>query len=290
MSAFTSAHQTVPNENMSSLSLPKAGVSEGNIRRNDQLEHTLLVEWLDVADTGLVALDDTSRVVMGNQASWRLLNVEGADTLNRPVRQLFRHVQDIAALTEWVAAPFNANGLHVSCQGRSGTVDLLIKKRKVLHGTGSWFTMLSITDVTALVHSQKQVEAHHRQWQALNAAVVISDALQPDMPIVYVNPMFERMSGYALSEVVGRNCRFLQGVETHQSALGPLREAIKKQTNGFAVLRNFRKDGSMFMNELFVSPVKDSNNKVMYYVGIQHMQGNGKSSIDDNENLLTVKS
>ena len=290
MSAFNNAIQTAPNQTTSSLPLPNIGSNQSIARRNDQLEHTLLAEWLDVADTGLVVLDDTSRVVMANQATFRLLDMDGAVALNRPVRQLFRSVDDIAALTEWVADPFNEEGLHASRQGRAGMAHLLIRKRRVQHGSGSWFTMLCITNVTALVESQKQMEAHHRQWQALNAAVVISDALQPDMPIVYVNPMFERMSGYALSEVVGRNCRFLQGVETNQNALLPLREAIKKQTNGFAVLRNFRKDGSMFMNELFVSPVKDSNNKVMYYVGIQHMQENGNTTTDYSTNLLIVKS
>lgn len=274
MPAFNNAMHIAPDKKTSGMPLPKVDREQSIARRNDQLEHTLLAEWLDVADTGLVVLDNTSQVVMANQATFRLLDMDGAVCLNRPVRKLFRSVDDIAALIEWVANPSNEEGLHASRQTSVGVAHLLIKKRKVQHGSGDWFTMLCINDVTALVKSQNQMEAHHRQWQALNAAVVISDALQPDMPIVYVNPMFERMSGYAFGEVVGRNCRFLQGVETNQDALGPLREAIKKQTNAYAVLRNFRKDGSMFMNELFVSPVKDSKNQLMYYVGIQHMQDN----------------
>jgi PAS domain S-box-containing protein len=100
----------------------------------------------------------------------------------------------------------------------------------------------------------------------------VSDARLPDMPIVYVNPAFERMSGYTSAEVIGRNCRFLQGDEHHQTGLLAIREAVAHQSNGYAVLRNYRKDGTLFLNELFISAVRDKMGIVTHFVGIQHLR------------------
>jgi PAS domain S-box-containing protein len=131
--------------------------------------------------------------------------------------------------------------------------------------------MLSITNITTAMATQEQ-ETQRRQWQAMNAGVVISDALAPDMPVVYVNTFFENMSGYKSEDMVGRNCRHLQGKDTDQPALNDIRLAIQNQTNGYAVLRNYRKDGSLFINELFVSPIKNENGKVTHFMGIQHLR------------------
>jgi PAS domain S-box-containing protein len=139
---------------------------------------------------------------------------------------------------------------------------------------GALFKVISIANITQLLAAQRHVnsETYRRQWQALNAGVVICDARQQDMPIVYVNPMFEQMSGYASSEVLGRNCRFLQGSEPGQPGLVAIRQAIRSQTNGYAKLRNFRKDGTLLINELFISPVKDETGAVTHFVGIQHAE------------------
>jgi PAS domain S-box-containing protein len=101
---------------------------------------------------------------------------------------------------------------------------------------------------------------------------VVSDAVSPDMPVVYVNAKFEEMSGYSSAEMLGRNCRHLQGAESGQTGLVAIRQAIREKTNGYAVLRNFRKDGSLFINELFISPIRAANGEVTHFLGIQHLR------------------
>ena len=152
-------------------------------------------------------------------------------------------------------------------------LQLLLKSVTLRASEGGLFKMVAITDVTALLAAQQRVdsETNRRQWEALNAGVVISDALRPDMPIVYVNSKFEEMSGYKSSDVLGRNCRFLQGHANDQPGLVSIRAAIKNQANGYALLRNYRKDGSIFLNELFISPIKNSSGTVTHFVGIQHL-------------------
>ena len=86
------------------------------------------------------------------------------------------------------------------------------------------------------------------------------------------------MSGYSAAEVMGHNCRFLQGTDNDQPGLTAIRTAILTQTNGYARLHNRRKDGSDFVNELFISPVRDETGTVTHFVGIQHLVSDGLQS------------
>jgi PAS domain S-box-containing protein len=99
---------------------------------------------------------------------------------------------------------------------------------------------------------------------------VIGDPRLPDCPLVYVNPAFLRMTGYAAEEVLGRNCRFLQGPRTDPAAVARLREAIAACRPITIELLNHRKDGRPFVNELHVGPVFDEAGRLTAFVGIQH--------------------
>lgn len=108
--------------------------------------------------------------------------------------------------------------------------------------------------------------------QAVEAAsdgIVITDATAPDNPVIYVNPAFSRITGYEQSEIVGRNCRFLQGPETDHEALESVRAAIKEGRSVSTTLLNYRKDGAPFWNELAISPVFSAEGKLTHFVGIQ---------------------
>jgi PAS domain S-box-containing protein len=104
---------------------------------------------------------------------------------------------------------------------------------------------------------------------AIPDAVVVTDCGEPDQPIVYVNPAFERITGYSPEESLGRNCRFLQGEDREQPALEDLRAAIREGRECEVVLRNYRKDGTFFWNELRLSPIRDEDGSVTHFVGIQ---------------------
>jgi len=99
-------------------------------------------------------------------------------------------------------------------------------------------------------------------------AIIITNAAHPDHAIEYVNPAFERISGYAAREVVGRNCRFLQGNDRNQPALQQIRSALRHHQEGKAVLRNYRKNGTVFWNDLLIAPVRNDHGEVTHFVGI----------------------
>jgi PAS domain S-box-containing protein len=109
-----------------------------------------------------------------------------------------------------------------------------------------------------------------RAVAASSNGIVITDPNLPDNPIVYVNPAFEKTTGYTMEEAIGRNCRFLQGEDRNQPALEELRACIREGQECRVVLRNYRRDGTRFWNELYVSPVHDDAGNLTNFVGVQN--------------------
>jgi len=99
--------------------------------------------------------------------------------------------------------------------------------------------------------------------------ITLADPDQEDMPLVYVNKAFLDMTGYTMEEVVGKNCRFMQGKEREQEARYKMQEAIKKEQPVEITFRNYRKNGELFFNHLEMSPLFDSSGKLLYYLGVQ---------------------
>src|SRR5829696_4638516 len=109
--------------------------------------------------------------------------------------------------------------------------------------------------------------------RAVNAStnsIVITDPNLPDDPLVYVNPAFEETTGFAAREALGRNCRFLQGEDRDQPALAELRSAVREGRQCTVVLKNYRKDGTPFWNELSIYPVRDEEGRLTNFLGIQN--------------------
>ena len=99
--------------------------------------------------------------------------------------------------------------------------------------------------------------------------VTIADARRPDRPLIYANEGFERMTGYAVAEVMGRNCRFLQGADTDPSAVSEIRSALAECRECVVEILNYRKDGTTFWNRLSITPVRDGAGEVTHFIGVQ---------------------
>ncbi|MCZ0899396.1 PAS domain-containing protein, partial [Microcoleus sp. HI-ES] len=108
-----------------------------------------------------------------------------------------------------------------------------------------------------------------RALAATSCGIVIADANAPDCPIIYCNPAFERMTGYCASEILGRNCRFLQGPDTDRTTVAKIREALRQGREIQTPIKNYRKDGTPFWSKLSLSPVRDDNANLTHFVGVQ---------------------
>lgn len=117
---------------------------------------------------------------------------------------------------------------------------------------------------------QQELKLHDAAMESTSCGISISDARKSDMPLIYVNRAFCEMSGYLEEEVVGKNCRFLQGENRDQNARYIIREALDSGNHCQVLIKNFRKDGTFFWNDLIISPIRDKEGQLTHFVGVQN--------------------
>jgi PAS domain S-box-containing protein len=125
-------------------------------------------------------------------------------------------------------------------------------------------------NVTERKRAEERLRLRDRAIAASTSGIVITDPNRPENPLIYVNPEFEKLSGYPVEEVLGNNCRFLQGEDRDQPDLDVLRAALREGRECRVVLRNYKKDGTLFWNELTVSPVRDEEGRLKNFIGVQN--------------------
>jgi PAS domain S-box-containing protein len=241
-----------------------------------ELAHSLALvrATLEATTNGILAVDGGGRVTGVNDRFVRMWRVPpGALAAGG-----HRDVLDAIGPAVRDPAAFRARVEEVSASARPDSTDLLhladgqvfeqFSRVQLADGrvVGRVWTY---RDITARTRAEEGVRLRDRAIQALPQGLLISDASRPDHPAVYVNPGFEALTGYPAAEVLGRNCRFLQGEDTDPAAVARVREAVATGTPATVELLNYRRDGTPFWNELSVSPVRDAAGRLTHFVGIQ---------------------
>ncbi|APZ91833.1 chemotaxis protein CheB [Fuerstiella marisgermanici] len=135
---------------------------------------------------------------------------------------------------------------------------------------GDRFLCGSVRDVTERRKTELEMRLQLLAIEATHNGIIITDPNQESNPITYANPGFLRLTGYSREEVIGHNCRFLQGPETDPEATNKLREAINAALPCRVAIRNYRKDGTPFWNDLQITPVFDRKQRLVNFVGVQN--------------------
>ncbi len=123
-------------------------------------------------------------------------------------------------------------------------------------------------DITTRLEADERLRVLERAVASSDYGLMISDLTGSDDAIEYVNPRFEAITGYTTEDIRGRNSRILQRGDREQPEIQTLREAIARRRSARVVLRNYRKNGQMFMNDVSIAPVYEPNGSVRYYVGV----------------------
>jgi PAS domain S-box-containing protein len=241
-------------------------------------ENELMRDAMQVARVGLCVIDaDQCVIVLGGDFAQKI-GLSAENLIGKNVRRIFESqlLLDRAAQILSIDAPETAAEARIrKNDGRE--IILLFQARTLDRGKDGRYRVLTVIDITEFgITRDRYLELRH-QLDALNTAVVVVDVSSGEMPIVYVNKRFEQMTGYTAEEAVGRNCRFLQGEDRDQPGIIKLREAIARRQSCHVVLRNYRKDGSPFQNELLISPVVDESGDVFQFIGLQR-EINGRHS------------
>ncbi|MBE9108109.1 PAS domain S-box protein [Nodosilinea sp. LEGE 07298] len=153
----------------------------------------------------------------------------------------------------------HADGRHIPVDITSTAIDLGATR----------VTQSIFRDVSDRQRLEETLRLRERAIAASHNGIVITDARQPSNPIIYVNPAFERMTGFSAAEAMGHNCRFLQSNQLEQPSLDTLRQAIAAGEDCTVELINYRKNGEPFWNHLSVSPIYDPEGQLTHFVGIQ---------------------
>ncbi len=124
-------------------------------------------------------------------------------------------------------------------------------------------------DISEVTERLSDVELKRQSVDEAPLGITIADMREDDDPLVYVNEGFEEITGYDSAEIIGENCRFLQGPETEAGPVARMREAIENAESVRVELRNYRSNGEMFWSEVTLAPLHSAEGRVTHYVGFQ---------------------
>lgn len=243
-------------------------------------ENELMRDAMQIARIGLCLLDEQEQVIFIAGDFAEKLGLSRASLVGRSVRGIFENglLLDRSAQLLSIDAPETAVEARINRTGAPMTV-LFFQAKTLDRGEQGKFRLLTLIDITEFgITRDRYLELRH-QLDALNTAVVIVDVSSGHMPILYVNRRFEELTGYAAEEAIGQNCRFLQGQDRDQPGISKLRDAIALRQSCHVILRNYRKDGTPFQNELLISPVVNDTGEVFQYIGLQRKVGDRQSPV-----------
>ena len=248
-------------------------------QREDALEANslLLQATLDSISQGLSVVDAEQRLIAWNQRFLDLFELP-ADRIRKGMPW-----SAIAALLaergesdpndpDWRASGPARADLPVRFEKYRGA-SVIETRRSPIPGGGFATTYSDITDAKSREVRLAELAQRNASLAAAVSAtsngVIVTDPNLPGNPVIFVNPAFTRITGYRAEEAIGRCCRFLQGRDTDPDTIARMRRAIAARRPVHLTIRNYRKDGRTFWNELSVNPVFDDRGQLIHFIGIQ---------------------
>ncbi len=225
---------------------------------------------IDQAPDAIFLIDDHGNIIKANRTASLKLGYSRKELLKMKVPDIdinfsIDGVEQLNKNTrEGCSTTFE--GLHKKKDGVVFPVEVHLSR--ISYGKESCLLALA-RDISERKRAETTIRMHQRAMDAAANGVIITDARRPDMPVIYCNKAAQTISGYSNEEILGKNCRFLQGDGTDQPEIRRMRRAIAKQQECTVTLRNIRKNGDIFWNEVSLSPVFDETGRLIEYIGIQ---------------------
>ncbi|GAB7013148.1 PAS domain-containing protein [Halolamina salina] len=234
-----------------------------------ELQYRQLVELTPQA----VLLVDDGRIVYANAAAVELFDAASTELRGEHVTRFVDEAGETALTALLDAVPPAGEGASEFIDVRFETVD-----GRHIDGEAAGIRVsyrdtevvqLLVRDQTDARRREDRLQLFGRAVEAANHGITVADVRADDEPLIFANAGFTRITGYPLGEVLGRNCRFLQGENTDQSTVDRLRAAIDAGEPASEDLLNYRRDGTPFWNRLDLVPIHDDDGELSYYLGLQ---------------------
>ncbi|TWU46823.1 Sensory/regulatory protein RpfC [Rubripirellula reticaptiva] len=228
-----------------------------------------------VADStdAIIGVELTGRVTSWNRGATKLFGTELDVERNVELEDVLPEsaFQSCDALVRELSRKGEVAPKEVAVTIRGKKLTLLIRVTPVLDDYERVSAAaITLYDVTVMRAAEEQLRLRTRAIDAASTGFIIVDALAEDMPIVYANQGFYNLTGFHPDDIVGRNCRFLQGSRTDPDDVQKIRDAISKQRECRLTILNVRRDGTEFYNDLVITPVADEEGRVTHFVGAQN--------------------
>jgi PAS domain S-box-containing protein len=244
--------------------------------RHRQREARLRSGLFAAAPDAILVVDETDEIVEANSRAASLTDYAESELLGRSLRDLCVHddwnqyatTLRHAVERDGTVDTFTDGRPLELCRADDTTVPVALSAGAVTVD-GKRYRQLVLRDVTDRRERREELRLKDRVFDEVDVGLTIADADEEDFPLAYVNDAFEEMTGYERSDALGLNCRFLQGPNTDPESVAEIRAALDAEETLRTQLRNYRRDGTPFWNELTVTPIENDDGRVTHFAGIQ---------------------
>ncbi len=238
-----------------------------SLERNEQRYGSLFRENPEV----VLSLNSEGWIADVNSAATRLFGMTEVELIHRPLADLLSpESAEKARHSLALALSGRPQRFEATTQGANGKIAYCDITELPIIVDGEVEGVFCIAkDTTKRKEHLSQLQLLRRSVDASINGIVIADARQPGYPVTFINPTFTEITGYTEAEMLGQSCRILQGENTSKAAVEHIREALHRREEVHITLRNYRKDGEPFWNDLYISPVEDDNGECTHFIGVQ---------------------
>lgn len=230
----------------------------------------------DAVSEGVVIVDEHQNIVSTNTSADVMFGYDANDLMDMPLNTLIptryhqnhgAHFESFYKNSEKRHMGHGRDLFGLKKEGQQFPVEVGLNPFVI---NGKTYVMALVIDITERKKIEKDLRLQSKALQSSGNGIVICDALHNDYPIIYFNAAFQNLTGYSADEILGNNCRFLQCDDRDQDGILKLKNAIEKGESCQIILRNYKKDGTLFWNDLFINPIKNKEGEITHFVGIQN--------------------
>jgi PAS domain S-box-containing protein len=227
---------------------------------------------MDTAPDAMIMTNGDGLVRWCNQATTSLFGRTLQELAGQHIGQILPALAS-NSIDQWFATHGYSNrviGFDSTGYRAEGTAFPVALSARRVEVDGEQIQTFIVRDTTDAKWAEQELLLRDRALASSADGVIITSMTLPNQPIIYVNRAFEQITGYEADEVLGLNCKLLQREDVNQPGIGAMRQAIKEGKGCQVVVRNYRKDGSLFYNDLAISPVLSPEGVVTHFVGVQN--------------------
>jgi PAS domain S-box-containing protein len=223
---------------------------------------------IETTREGIAIFNDDGELIYVNESFADLYGYDPEEMIGEHWELIYRD-EDVSEVHDEILPTLEVNG-----HWRGETIGLradgsTFVEDHMLASSDGGEVVCTVQDITEYKDRKQELELKNRAMDEAPVGIVITDPAQDDNPIIYANERFQQLTGYAEDEILGRNCRFLQGEDTDPEPVATMREAVDNQEPVTVELRNYRNDGAEFWTRVSIAPVKNDDGNVTHFVGFQ---------------------